>query len=319
MKFSVVIPTYNRRHCIGPAIDSVLSQADVDLEIIIVDDGSTDGTLEWLAEQYTDPRIRVLPNVRSKGPAGARNTGILAATSDFIAFLDSDDSYLPGHLAACQRIFHGFPEVGVIYGRALYEQNGKPVDYMGPNFERKLSQAVASHNDDDVIVFSRDYFTHLLEYGCYFNLSTVALRAPAARSLMNETLRIAEDYEYWVRLSRHHLFACLKQPQIRYQLHDENISFEQAETAADNTPSLIKAYQIILDYPRLNARQIHLLHRHMAEVLFSWAYRCRTHQELREAAHLHLQSFRYGSRVKNVIALLKLIPISLYPARRHRR
>lgn len=319
MKFSVVIPTYNRRHRIGPAIDSVLSQAHVDVEIIIVDDGSTDRTLEWLAEQYTDPRIRVLPNVRTKGPAGARNTGILAATSDFIALLDSDDSYLPGHLAACQHTFNHFPEVGVVYGRALYEKNGQPVDYMGPNFERKLSLAVASHNDDDVVVFSDDYFTHLLEYGCYFNLSTVALRTPAARSLMNETLRIAEDYEYWVRLSRNHLFACLKKPQIRYQLHEENISFEQAQTVADNTPSVIKAYQIILNYPRLNTRQIHLLHHHMAEVLFSWAYRCRTHQELREAAHLHLQSFRYGSRVKNVLALLKLIPISLYPARRHGR
>lgn len=319
MKFSVVIPTYNRRHRIGPAIDSVLNQTDVELEIIIVDDGSTDGTREWLAEQYADPRIRLLPNVRSKGPAGARNTGILAATNDFISFLDSDDSYLPNHLSECQQTFIRFPEVGVVYGRAIYEQNGKSVDYMGPNFDRKLSQAVATQNADHVIVFSDDYFTHLLEYGCYFNLSSVALRTPAARSLMNETLRIAEDYEYWVRLSRVHRFACLKQPQIRYQLHDENISFEQADTAADNTPSVIKAYQIMLDYPGLKAKQIHLLHHHMAEVLFSWAYRCRMHQKTREAAHLHLQSMRYGCRIKNIFALLKLIPVSLISAWRHGR
>ena len=90
-------------------------------------------------------------------------------------------------------------------------------------------------------MFSAGFFTHLLEHGCYFNLSTVVLRAAAARALMREELRIAEDYEFWVRLSRTHRFACLDRPQIRYTLHDDNISFESDGLAAQHAPSQLAA------------------------------------------------------------------------------
>jgi glycosyltransferase involved in cell wall biosynthesis len=314
VKFSVVIPTYNRRHTIGQAIDSVLAQTGGDLEIIIVDDGSSDGTLEWLANEYIDSRIRVLSNSRKKGPAGARNTGIIASTGELVALLDSDDSFLPGHLQSAHDALMRFAQVDVVLGRALYEQNGNPVEYMGPLFDRKLGLAPKQFEDDQIAVFSDDYFAHLLQYGCYFNLSTVVLRKAAAQELMNEDLRIAEDYEFWVRLSRTHGFACLKQPQIRYQIHEQNISFEQSGSAADNAPQLLKAYQIILDSPGLDPSHTRLLQQHMAKTLFDWAYRCRTQRQFREAARLHLQSMRHGYHIENLAALLKLVPASLLPS-----
>ena len=189
-----------------------------------------DGTVEWLGEAFPDPRLRVLRNARKKGPAGARNTGLLAATGQLIAFLDSDDIFMPGHLTECLDVFARFPEVGLVFGKALYEQNGQQVDYMGSNYERKLSRAKTTHVDQQLKVFGDDYFTHLLEFGCYFNLSTVVVRTQAARMLMNEELRIAEDYEFWARLARKVRFACLDRPQILYLLHEQNISFENATT-----------------------------------------------------------------------------------------
>jgi glycosyltransferase involved in cell wall biosynthesis len=316
MKFSVIIPTYNRRHQISQAIDSVLAQEGIELEIIIVDDGSIDGTVEWLPQAYPDPRIRVLSNNRKKGPAGARNTGLLAATGDCVALLDSDDCFLPYHLASCQAILSIQPEVGLVFGRALYEQNGQPVDFMGPNFNLKLALATPSQENGDYIVFADDYFTHLLQFGCYFNLSTVAIRSQIAKALMNEELRIAEDYEFWVRLSRTSRFACLKAPQIRYQIHDQNISFEASSTAADNAPHMIKAYKIMLDYPNLNAAQIGFINAHLASVLFDWGYRCRQQNQIGEAIKKHIYSIRYGMKAQNLASLLKLFLLTLIPGQK---
>lgn len=310
--FSVIIPTFNRRLQVVQAITSALDQHGVQVEIIVVDDGSTDGTVEMLALEYAGQPVRILSNTRQKGPAGARNTGLLAAQGDFVALLDSDDRFLPGHLADCQQVFEAFPEVDVVFGRALYEQNGQPVDYMGPNFDRKLGFAPKAYVDEQVVVFTEGFFSHLLEYGCYFNLSTVVLRATAAKALMNEALRIAEDYEYWVRLSRTHHFACLNRPQIHYTLHEQNISFEQAGSAADHAPSLLAAYEILLGYPDLDRVQQRLIKAKIAQVLFDWGYRCRQHQQWREAGRLHWRSLRFGKHRENTLALCKLILIRVF-------
>ncbi len=302
MKFSVIIPTYNRRLIIGGAIDSALAQGENDLEVVVVDDGSTDGTARWLATAYEGRPVRVLHNSRAKGPAGARNTGMLAADGDYVALLDSDDRFLAGHLAEAAAAFSAHAELDVVFGRALYERNGAPEDYMGPNFERKLTLAPSAQADATLTLFAPEFFSHLLQYGCWFNLSTVVLRAAAARELMNEQLRISEDYEFWARLSRTHRFACLHAPQIRYTLHDENISFE----AADHAPRLLQALGIMLAYPDLTKLQRGLIRKQMADVLFDWAYRSRERGEFLAAARLHLKSIAHGRSGDNLLALLKL-------------
>jgi glycosyltransferase involved in cell wall biosynthesis len=93
-KISIVLPTYNRRSILSRAIASVLAQNESDFELIVVDDCSTDDTRAYLSS-LTEPRIRVLGSPRNVGPAGARNVGLKAACADIVAFLDSDDVYLP--------------------------------------------------------------------------------------------------------------------------------------------------------------------------------------------------------------------------------
>ncbi len=95
---SVVIPAFNRVGTIREAVKSVLSQSHADLELLVVDDGSSDGTMSALADM-TDPRLRLLANPRNMGPGAARNTGIRAARGDWVAFQDSDDEWLPDKLA----------------------------------------------------------------------------------------------------------------------------------------------------------------------------------------------------------------------------
>jgi glycosyltransferase involved in cell wall biosynthesis len=96
---SVVLATYDRRHSLPRAVASVLAQEDVRFELIIVDDASRDGTAAYLAT-LADPRIAIITCERNSGPSAARNRGLAAARADVVAFLDSDDAYRPGRLAA---------------------------------------------------------------------------------------------------------------------------------------------------------------------------------------------------------------------------
>jgi glycosyltransferase involved in cell wall biosynthesis len=95
--FSIIIPTYNRAAFIKQAVDSVIMQTCKDWELLIIDDASTDHTLELLAA-YSDPRIRIIKNVVNLERSASRNKGIEAATGEYICFLDSDDYYFASHL-----------------------------------------------------------------------------------------------------------------------------------------------------------------------------------------------------------------------------
>ncbi|ELZ24230.1 glycosyl transferase family protein [Halosimplex carlsbadense 2-9-1] len=94
---SVVIPAYRRADVVGRAIDSALAQTASDLEVVVVDDGSDDGT-EAVVAAYDDPRVRYLAHERNRGVSAARNTGVEASTGEYVAFLDSDDEWLPRKL-----------------------------------------------------------------------------------------------------------------------------------------------------------------------------------------------------------------------------
>src|SRR5215469_9054571 len=99
LDISVVLATYDRRHSLPRAIASVLAQDDVHFELIVVNDASRDGTADYLAT-LSDPRIRTITAERNGGPSAARNLGLQAARAGIVAFLDSDDAYLPHRLAA---------------------------------------------------------------------------------------------------------------------------------------------------------------------------------------------------------------------------
>lgn len=110
--FSVVLPLWNSRDTVAAAVASALTQTYADFELIVVDDGSTDGGLNALAG-FDDPRIRILSQANA-GAGAARNAGMAAARSEWIAFLDADDLWLPDHLAELDRLRTRFPDAGLI-------------------------------------------------------------------------------------------------------------------------------------------------------------------------------------------------------------
>ena len=109
--FSVVIPLYNKQDCIRNTVQSVLNQTFPDFEINIVDDGSTDRSLE-IARQFDDPRIRVFSKPNG-GVSSARNYGIRQSRKKYIAFLDADDLWYPDYLSEIARLIDKYPGCGI--------------------------------------------------------------------------------------------------------------------------------------------------------------------------------------------------------------
>src|SRR5438045_2731868 len=110
---SVVIPSYNRAHLIGETLDSVLAQDVPGMEILVVDDGSTDATEAVVLGRYGD-RVRYVRQANG-GPACARNTGIREASAPLIAFLDSDDLWSPGKLRKQLEMLRRDPSLGLVF------------------------------------------------------------------------------------------------------------------------------------------------------------------------------------------------------------
>jgi glycosyltransferase involved in cell wall biosynthesis len=113
--YSVIIPTYNRCHLLAEAIDSVIQQNYPALEIIVIDDGSTDATTAMMAAQYPGVRYFYQTN---QGPAAARNRGIIEATGELVAFLDSDDIWLDNKINIELSLLRDFPDTDVLAGNA---------------------------------------------------------------------------------------------------------------------------------------------------------------------------------------------------------
>ena len=110
---TVIIPTYNRREWIGICLDSVKAQTYEHIETLVIDDGSTDGTVESLRSdpRYAFARLHVQP--KNGGASVARNAGIKMANGELIVFIDSDDALLPDHVETAVRVFHDHPNTGL--------------------------------------------------------------------------------------------------------------------------------------------------------------------------------------------------------------
>ncbi|HEY9314837.1 glycosyltransferase family A protein [Williamsia sp.] len=120
-RVSVVVPCYNYAHFLPDAVSSALSQKDVDVDVIVVDDASTDESAEVAKSlASSDPRVRIIENQTNMGPVGTFNNGLGEVTGEFIVRLDADDMLTPGSLARSVALAHEFPSVGLVYGHPVH-------------------------------------------------------------------------------------------------------------------------------------------------------------------------------------------------------
>lgn len=211
---SVIIPTYNRAEFLGDAIRSVLDQDYADYEIIVIDDGSEDGTPEVACAFGKAVRYFRQNNA---GVASARNRGLRLAKGRYVAFLDSDDRFLPGKLAAQVACFAERPETGLVYTacRVVRHAGGRGLN----RYEAHLFGWVY----EDVI------------FGCNLPTPTVMVRADALAAVggFDERFRWAEDLDLWRRLARRYPFVALKDVFVEVRRHAGNSRPDPAPIVRD--------------------------------------------------------------------------------------
>jgi hypothetical protein len=205
---SIVTASYNQGQFIERTIDSVLSQEVEGLEYVVMDGGSTDQTLDIL--RGYDGRLAWVSEL-DKGQADAINKGFRATSGEIFGWLNSDDIYYPGALAAVQDYFAAHPEVMVLYG------DGHHID-AGDNFME--------------LYYTEDWNFERLKEVCYLCQPTVFLRRSVMEQYgpLNTRLNFCMDYEYWLRVGQDMPFVRLPKVLAGSRLHDETKTLGQRVT-----------------------------------------------------------------------------------------
>lgn len=188
-RVSVLIPAYNHARFLPEALSGVLAQSFRDCEVLVVDDGSTDSTREVVANFA--PQVRYL-HQENAGQSRARNMGIRHTTGEYVAFLDADDRWYPGKIAAQVAYLDAHPDVGVVFTKFLVtDEAGQPL-YLYPHAFRYYASA----------------FEKLLVWP-YGSMNTAMVRRACLEKigLFDENLTGAEDWDLWLRLAPHYGFG----------------------------------------------------------------------------------------------------------------
>jgi glycosyltransferase involved in cell wall biosynthesis len=208
--FSVIIPLYNKEKHIEQTIQSVLNQSFNEFEIIIVDDGSTDNSLN-IVSQFNSSKIKIIKQ-SNKGAGAARNTGIKHAKADYIALLDGDDCWYSDHLSELIKQIELFPEAG------LYCNNYE-VLYSKSNCKK----AKFNFHFDKECVIVKDYFKASIINSVAWT-SSVGFSKLKFNSLggFDSNLKTAQDLDLWIRFALNHLVSFNPKITMTYKLFVDN-------------------------------------------------------------------------------------------------
>jgi len=224
---SIIIPVFNGEKTIKETIESVLNQIVTDFELLVINDGSQDGTV-GIVESIQDSRIKVFsyPNA---GPSTSRNRGIDLATGEYISFIDADDLWTPDKLKA--------------QFKALQENPKAAVAYSWTNWIDESGQLLGkgSHNTEQGEVFAK-----LLLNDFVANGSNVLIRRSALLEVggFDPSVRHAEDWDLWLRLAVRYEFVAVQSPQVLYRISPNSASFNVWKMEASSLRVIEKAYAI---------------------------------------------------------------------------
>jgi glycosyltransferase involved in cell wall biosynthesis len=211
---SVIIPTYNCEAYIAETLDSVLSQTLGNLELIVVDDGSTDRTCEIVASHGSGVRLLVQAN---SGVCAARNNGIREAAGRYICLMDHDDYWFPDKLALQVEQMEAHPEIGLVYSSFIWwhpDQKGvfpDPANFKPASFLDGIDEEFSG------------WIYHLLLLDCWILTSAALIRAEVFDKCgaYDESLPYSEDWDLWLRISREYQVIKLNKPLTLYRQHPQ--------------------------------------------------------------------------------------------------
>ena len=210
-KISVIMSVYNGEKYLREAIESILAQTFTDFEFIIVNDGSTDNSLE-IMQSYDDKRIKIINNEKNIGLTMSLNKALKEARGEYIARQDADDVSLPNRFEEQMKYFVVHPETAVL-GTSKYVINK----------DGKILRKVIASSNPSKIPFYANVFTH----------GSVMFKKLVVNELgyYNELFRYSQDYELWLRIAKHYKISNLTQVLYKLRIHEENIRGTNVEEA----------------------------------------------------------------------------------------
>lgn len=239
-KVTVLMPVYNTAAYLKQAIDSILAQTFTDFEFLIIDDASTDGSVD-IIKAYADPRIQLIQKPENTGYTNSLNMGLNLAKGEYIARMDSDDISLPNRFARQVAFMDAHPEVGVC---------GTLVEFIGARegIEEKETESHRIKN----ILFRTNQFCH----------PSIFIRTSVLREnnlYFDPALEPAEDYAFWVRLSRVSDLRNIAERLVKYRIHPHQVSmrWSKEQSAVFDHVRLQQVRELGIDYSDEEA-QLHL-------------------------------------------------------------
>lgn len=277
-KISVVIPAYNAMAYLPQTMETVLNQTFDDLEVLVVNDGSLDGTEEWVS-QIKDSRVKLICQ-ENKGLSGARNTGIKNAEGEYIAFLDADDLWEATKLEKQANCLDNNPEVALVYTwTALINQQGISTGRVFANHaEGNVWEALTQRN--------------LIECGSVAMVRRCCFETVGVFD--QNLLSYVEDWDMWLRIATSYPFKVIKEALVYYRQH--------STSASKNWTAMEKSFCMVIEKAFQDAPE-HLQYLKSrsygcANLCLAWKPLQSQQKDFRQAIYYRQQALRYYPQLR---------------------
>lgn len=308
---SIIMPAYNCSEFIQDAMQSVLNQSVTDLELIVIDDGSTDGTLEVInAIAGGDLRVKVFTQKNSGKPSIVRNRGLKLAKGEFIGFLDGDDLYCVNKLEESLRVFRSYPDVELVF------HDVELVDTHGEKQNKSYLEAVGF--SEEVLSRSRELSCKL--YMCNWEklfffmcnkVTTIHTSSPlisrkrlfSENEFFPEELTIGEDVDLWFRLVKNGKVAFIDKLLSCYRVNLNSITHRPDRKLSDPVDTHIKNYKKRIDF--FTAQQRKLYRKRIAADLYNASYNCNKQGRKKEALMFSVRSLFWAVDIAPIKEIVK--------------
>jgi glycosyltransferase involved in cell wall biosynthesis len=287
-KVSIVMTVYNGEKYIAEAIESVKNQTFSDYELLIIDDGSTDGTAAAVSTFLSDKRIKYFYQT-NKGVSAARNKGIAESHGNYIAFIDHDDVFLPEKIMKTVRFLEANDTYGMVYtDMFVVNENGG---------------FISNWLDKKRFYGEGGIYLNLLNE-CFILPTAVLIRMAILREtgLFSEDIKSGEDIDLWLRIARRSKIGLIHEPLVKWRQHENNMS----KKSKSNIPNYIKVFesQLLLN---LNKNEQRAVFKELSQLYFDFALIKLGEGMLRQAENMFRKSLSYRMRFKAMLLWTMLI------------
>jgi glycosyltransferase involved in cell wall biosynthesis len=301
-RVSVIIPAYNAMAYLPETMASVLNQNFTDFEAIVVNDGSSDETEQWVS-QISDPRVKLVSQA-NQGLSGARNTGIKHAQGEFITFIDGDDFWEPTKLEKQVQYLAANPKAGLVYTWVAYVN------------ERGKSTGRIVKNNAEGDVWQQLTERNIIECG---SVAMIRRECFETVGVFDRDIDAAQDWDMWLRIAARYQFLLVREPLVFYRQHANNKSKNYAKVLEDLRTIIERAFQAA------PFELLYLRNRSYGNVNLVVAWKClqSSNKDYKQASYFRSQALKHCPQLcfsKEYIRLsLAIAVMQLFGANRYKK